>query len=231
MVFHNFGETPLPPKTKSLPFKDPVSGFTHLLGAVLSVWGLIALLRHAANYGGARYLLAAAIFGASLILLYSASAVYHLLLVPEKATMILRRIDHMMIYILIAGTYTPICLIALQGKWGTALLVAVWILAFTGILLKLLWFSAPRWLSTLFYLIIGWLIIVAIFPLTRVVPAIAISWLVIGGVLYTLGAVIYASKWPRISSRIFGFHEIFHLFVMGGSLSHFWLIFRYVMVL
>ncbi len=228
---HNSEQLPDSKSRISLPFKDPVSGFTHLLGALLSVWGLVVLIRHAASYGGARYLLAAAIFGASLILLYSASAIYHLVLAPEKTTMILRRIDHMMIYVLIAGTYTPICLIALQGKWGTGLLIAIWILAFIGILLKLLWFNAPRWLSTLFYLLMGWLVIIAIFPLAQVIPAIGISWLVIGGILYTLGAIIYATKWPHISSRIFGFHEIFHLFVMGGSLSHFWLVFRYVIIL
>ncbi|MEN6348827.1 MAG: hemolysin III family protein [Syntrophomonas sp.] len=215
--------------SKRTIFKDPVSGFTHLIGALLSIWGLVVLVIHVPEYAGARYTVAFSIFGASLILLYSASATYHLIVAPDKATMVLRRIDHMMIYVLIAGTYTPICLIALHGVWGTSLLIAIWILAFVGMILKLVWFNAPRWLSTLFYLLMGWLVVIAIIPLSRVISWAGTTYMVLGGLAYTVGAVIYATKWPPLKLRFFGFHEIFHLFVMLGSGLHFWMIFRYVM--
>jgi len=162
-------------------------------------------------------------------MLYTASAAYHLLKVPEKISTLLRRIDHMMIYVLIAGTYTPLCVIALTGKLSLSLLIAIWLLAAVGILLTILWFGAPRWLTTGIYLLMGWLVVIAFYPLIHSLPLGGLAWLVIGGLLYTVGALIYGFKWPRINNRWFGFHEIFHLFVIGGSLGHFWLMFRYLM--
>ncbi len=213
---------------KKLRFKDPVSGFTHLLGALLSIWGLYVLITRAPQYASARYVVALSIFGASLILLYSASATYHLIAAPEKTTMVLRRIDHMMIYVLIAGSYTPICLISLRGVWGTGMLITIWILAFAGMMLKLFWFNAPRWLSTLFYIILGWMAVFVLVPLSRALSWGGMTYLFLGGLAYTAGAVIYATKWPRINLRFFGFHEIFHLFVMAGSFLHYWMVFRYI---
>lgn len=215
----------------SIKVKDPVSGFSHLLGAVLSAVGLYFLVRYAAANGTVWHIVSFSIFGASLILLYTASSVYHLLIVPEKSTTILRKIDHTMIYVLIAGTYTPVCLIPLRGNWGWSLLVSIWGIAITGIILKLLWFNAPRWLSTLFYVIMGWLIVIAFVPLVRTMPAAAMLWLVAGGLMYTIGAVIYGTKWPRLKSKAFGFHEVFHMFVLYGSFCHFWMMFRYVLYL
>lgn len=213
----------------SLKVKDPVSGFSHLFGAVLSAVGLFFLVRYAAANGTVWHIVSFSIFGASLILLYTASSAYHLLVVPEKSSTILRKIDHMMIYVLIAGTYTPVCLIPLRGSWGWSLLISIWGIAVTGIILKLLWFNAPRWLSTLFYVIMGWLIVVAFVPLVRAMPAGAIFWLVAGGLFYTIGALIYGTKWPKLKSKVFGFHEVFHIFVLYGSICHFWMMFRYVL--
>ncbi len=215
----------------SMRIKDPVSGFSHLAGALLSAVGLYYLVRYAVINGTVWHIVSFSIFGASLILLYTASTVYHLSVVSERGSMILRKIDHMMIYVLIAGTYTPVCLIPLRGSWGWSLLISIWGIAMAGIVLKVLWFNAPRWLYTLFYLIMGWLIVIAFVPLAKTMPTEAIMWLVAGGLLYSIGAVIYGTKWPRLKSKVFGFHEVFHIFVMYGSFCHFWMMFRYILYL
>ncbi|MBO8125855.1 MAG: hemolysin III family protein [Firmicutes bacterium] len=213
-----------------LKVRDPVSGYTHLAGVFLSVLGLVLLVYHAAISASAWHVVSFAIFGTSLILLYTASTLYHLLPVSEKGTRVLRRIDHMMIYVLIAGTYTPICLVPLRGGWGWSFLVTIWVIAVTGIILKGVWFNAPRWLSTLFYTVMGWLVVIAFLPLVKSVPVAGIGWLVAGGILYTIGAAIYGLKWPR-GVTLFGFHEIFHLFVLAGSFCHFWVMYKYILYL
>jgi len=210
-------------------FKDPFSGLSHLAGAFLSIIGLVVLLNYAYRYASLKHIISFAIFGTALILLYSASALYHLLNISERINAVLRRIDHIMIYVLIAGTYTPICVIGLTGAWGWSLLIGVWVLAAAGTIMTVWWFGAPRWLTTAVYLLMGWLVIIAFYPLVHSIPVGGITWLIIGGLLYTIGAVIYGCKWPRITSQWFGFHEIFHLFVIGGSLGHFWMMFRYLM--
>ena len=201
--------------------RDPVSGFTHLGGAILSIIGTIILVIYGTKKGTAIHITAFSIFGASLILLYTASTLYHLLPVSKKVITILRKIDHIMIYILIAGTYTPLCLISLRGKLGLGLLISIWSLALIGITLKLVWFNAPRWLYTGFYLIMGWLAVIAIFPMTKKIPSLGIWLILTGGISYTLGAIIYGAKWPGKNAKVFGFHEIFHIFVMIGSLLHY----------
>ena len=211
--------------------RDPFSGFSHLAGAILSVAGLCLLIRYASMNGTVWHIVSFSIFGASLILLYTASSIYHLLSVSEKSIRVLRKIDHMMIYILIAGTYTPVCLIPLRGGWGWSLLISIWSIAMAGIVLKVLWFNAPRWLYTLFYLLMGWLIVIAFVPLVRTMPIAAMLWLIAGGLLYTVGAVIYGTKWPKLKSKVFGFHEMFHVFVLYGSFCHFWMMFRYILYL
>lgn len=215
----------------NIKVKDPVSGFSHLAGAILSAIGLYYLVRYAAANGTVWHIVSFSIFGTSLILLYTASTLYHLLVVSERGSVILRKIDHMMIYVLIAGTYTPMCLIPLRGSWGWSILISIWGIAMVGIILKILWFNAPRWLYTLFYLIMGWLIVIAFAPLVRTMPVGAILWLVAGGLLYTVGAIIYGTKWPRFKSKVFGFHEVFHIFVLYGSFCHFWMMFKYVLYL
>ncbi|MTI82034.1 MAG: hemolysin III family protein [Firmicutes bacterium] len=209
--------------------KDPFSGLSHLVGALLSIVGLVLLIYNAVKYGGVSHIVSFSIFGTSLILLYAASSLYHLLPLSQKGRSVLRRIDHMMIYVLIAGTYTPVCLIALKGAWGYSLLVGVWALAIVGILLKIFWMGAPRWFSTLLYVLMGWLIAIAFWPILQTVPTAGVVWMVMGGVFYTIGAVFYGFKWPpNIIPGWFGFHEIFHVFVMAGSFSHFWLMQRYI---
>ena len=211
--------------------KDPFSGFSHLAGALLSIAGLCLLVRYASENGTVWHIVSFSIFGASLILLYTASSIYHLLVVSEKGTRILRKIDHMMIYVLIAGTYTPVCLIPLRGGWGWSLLISIWSIAMVGVILKVLWFNAPRWLYTFFYLLMGWLIVIAFIPLVRTMPMAAMLWLIAGGLLYTVGAIIYGTKWPRLKSKVFGFHEVFHIFVLCGSFCHFWMMFKYILYL
>ena len=207
---------------------DVFSGVSHLIGAVLSLAALVALVTVAAHYGSVWHVVSFAIFGASLIMLYTASTLYHLIPAGPKWITILRKLDHSMIFVLIAGSYTPYCLVALRGPWGYGLLAAVWGIAALGIVLKIFWLGAPRWLYTGFYLFMGWLVVVAIVPLVQNVPRQALLWLAVGGMLYTVGAVFYGTKWPKLRPGVFGFHEIWHLFVIGGSFAHFWSVFRYV---
>lgn len=207
---------------------DVFSGASHLVGAVLSLVALVALVYRAVTYGSVWHVVSFAVFGASLILLYTASTLYHLIPADQKWAATLRKLDHSMIFVLIAGSYTPYCLVALRGPWGYGLLVAVWSIAVLGIVLKLFWLDAPRWLYTGFYLFMGWLVVIAAGPLVRSLPAGALMWLGAGGLLYTVGAIFYGTKWPRLRPGVFGFHEIWHLFVIAGSFAHFWAVFNYV---
>lgn len=209
--------------------KDPVSGITHLVGAVLSVIALIFMIYHSISANSIASIIASVVFGLSLILLYSASASYHLINVSERVTAVLRRIDHMMIFVLIAGTYTPICLITLAGRTGNIILFSIWAIAILGIILKLVWFNAPRWLYTLFYIAMGWLVVFAFAPISKIMALPGIVFMVLGGIVYSLGGVIYALKWPIRNGKYFGFHEIFHIFVMAGSAFHFIMIYNYVL--
>ena len=204
--------------------REPISGLTHLVGVVLAVIALVVLL--AAGAGRVDQLVAFGIFGCSLIALYSASALYHLLPLSPAAVARLRRLDHMTIFILIAGTYTPICVLALEDGWG--LLGLVWTLALSGVVLKLLWMDAPRWLSVGLYLAMGWVAVVAASAIFRAVPSGGIAWIVGGGLVYSAGALIYGLKRPNLVPGVFGFHELWHLFVMAGSACHFWVMLRYI---
>lgn len=210
-------------------FKDPVSSLTHLAGAVMAIPITWMLVSRASQEGKTVHMIAFLIFGCSLLLLYSASGIYHMLSLPGEKGVILRRIDHMMVFVLIAGTYTPICLVPLKGPWGWTLLALVWGFAILGVLLKVFWLNAPRKLSTAIYLITGWLAVIAFYPLLKTLPFGGFMLLLLGGVTYSVGAVIYALKWPKINSKWFGFHEIFHLFVLGGSAFHVALMFKYIL--
>lgn len=209
-------------------FRDPVSSISHFIGAALSIMGLYLMLKKGLLIGNSHYIISALIFGLSLILLYTASGVYHMYNHAPEVIAILRRVDHMMIYVLIAGTYTPLCLLALSGWWGKGLLIAIWSLALIGIVLKLLFFNMPRIFSTLLYIIMGWLAIIALVPLSRVLGIKGMTLLLGGGLFYTTGGIIYALKWPHINSNIWGFHEIFHIFILLGSLCHFFMIYIFV---
>jgi len=200
--------------------RDPISSLTHFAGAILAIPYTAILIATAERLSSARHIVAFAVFGASLFLLYATSAAYHMPRFSEKAIRILRRIDHMMIFVLIAGTYTPVCLLPLQGPWGWTLFGLVWGVAVTGIVLKAIWMQAPRWLSTAIYIFMGWLVLIAFYPLLRTISTTAIALLASGGLVYTAGAVMYAVKWPPLHWRYFGFHELFHVFVLGGSCLH-----------
>jgi len=213
-----------------IKLREPFSGLSHLTGALLAIAALILLVYDASYYAKIRHVVSFAIFGTSLILLYTASALYHLLPLSPKGIRVLRRIDHMMIFVLIAGTYTPICLIPLQGGWGYTLLIGVWLMAIVGILFKIFKMEAQRWLSTLLYVVMGWLIVIALWPLAKTISLEGVAWMMLGGFFYTIGAVLYVTKWPpNIIPGWFGFHEVFHLFIISGSVCHFWLMMKYIM--
>ena len=208
--------------------RDPISGLTHFIGAILAVVGLILLIYKSVDPVKPWHLVTFSVFGAGLILLYTSSTLYHWLPFSEKGIQRMRRLDHMMIFILIAATYTPICLIPMRGPWGWSLFGSIWGLATLGIFLKFFWLQAPRWFSTMIYILMGWLIVVGIWPLIQALKLGGFMWVLIGGLFYTVGAIIYALRKPDPWPNIFGFHEIFHIFVMLGSFSHFWVMYRYV---
>jgi hemolysin III len=209
--------------------KDPFSGYSHAFGAALSVLGLILLLsKSAATNASAWHYVGFTVFGAGLILLYSASSVYHLLNLKPKSMLVFRKIDHMMIFVLIAATYTPICLIPLNGPWGWGLFGAVWGSAAAGIVMKALFFKAQRWLYTVNYLLMGWACVICIAPMLRTIPAGGLMLLLAGGVAYSAGAVFYATKWPGRNAKVFGFHELFHVLILIGSLCHFLMMYLYL---
>jgi len=209
-------------------FREPVNGFTHLAGGLIASVGLIVLLATASRAGRTDQLVAFGIFGFSLIALYTASALYHLLPLSPAGVTRLRRVDHISIFLLIAGTYTPFCLLALDGSWRVGLLGLIWGLALCGILLKLLWMEAPRWLSVALYLGMGWVAVIAAPALFRAVPAGGMAWVLVGAVVYSAGALVYGLKRPNPVPGVFGFHELWHLFVMAGSGCHFWAVLGFI---
>lgn len=210
--------------------REPINGLTHLAGAIFSFAGLLALVIKASlTDGSALAITSVVIFGISMILLYTASATYHLVISKESVIALLRRIDHSMIFVLIAGSYTPFCLISLNGSAGWTLFGIISFAALCGILFKMIWFKSPRWLSTSIYIIMGWMVIFVVSPLSAVLSPGGIFWLVAGGIMYTIGGIIYALKPKFLSSKHLGFHEIFHIFIMLGSFSHFLSVYMYVL--
>ncbi len=198
--------------------REPVNGVSHLIGLVLACAGTILLLRLAR---GTAETVAFGIYGATLILLYGASTLYHTLHLPERPLRALRTLDHIAIYFLIAGTYTPLAVITLHGTLGWSLLSVVWLIAVAGIPFKLFFLDAPIWLSTATYLGMGYLALLAVVPIAQAVSLTGLVWLVAGGIAYTIGAVIYARQRPDPFPGRFGHHEIWHLLVIAGSACHF----------
>jgi len=211
-----------------LTLREPVSAITHMAGAVASLAGLILLVVAAAINAGWWHIISFSIFGATLLMMYSASSLYHAVNLSEKGILTMRKIDHVMIFLLIAGSYTPFCLVPLRGVWGWTILSLVWSMALTGTILKIFFMNIPRWISTTIYLIMGWLCIVAIYPLFNSLGTASLLWLVAGGLFYSTGAVIYALKRPNPWPSVMGFHEIWHMFVLAGSFCHFWAVFKYL---
>ena len=207
--------------------KDPFSGISHLVGAVLSLVGLVVLLD--AAWGKPWHLTAFTVYGTTLFLVYLASALYHCLRVSPSNESRLFAFDRAPIYCLIAGTYTPICLVALGGGWGWSLFGIVWGLAVAGIVTDLISRQrAPDWLTALLYLITGWIFVIAVGPLVRALPAGALLWLFAGSLIYTVGAVICVRERPRLKPGVFGAHDLWHVLVLAGSACHFVLMWRYV---
>ena len=210
--------------------KDPGSALTHFIGMLLALFAATPLLIKAARSPGQTHVLALTIFIISMILLYAASTIYHTLDISPKVNQLLRTADHMMIFILIAGTYTPVCMLVLGDHTGWTLLALVWGIAAVGILINALWITCPEWFSSLIYIAMGWVCVLAFGKITTALPRSAFGWLLAGGIIYTRGGIIYALKLPIFNSKHknFGSHEIFHLFVMGGSICHFIFMYLYV---
>ena len=209
----------------------PWSAITHGVGAALALVGTALLLVRAAGLGDWLLFALFAIYGLSMICLYTASTLYHCLRTGVPGRIALRKYDPCSIYLLIAGSYTPLCLTALGESGGVPLLAAVWTLAVAGMVLTIAKLAIPRWLTSAIYLFMGWLAIFAIVPIRRVLPDVGFFWLLAGGLLYTVGGVLYAVKWPGRDNPRFGCHEIFHLFILMGSICHFFLMYQVVALL
>ena len=206
--------------------REPVNGLTHLLAALFAVGGLGLLLY--LGRGSTAKLIALGVYGLSLILMFSTSAAYHSIHAGERTMVLLRKLDHLAIYLLIAGTYTPICLFYLPGAWRTALLVTIWALAAAGMAVKLFIIKAPRWITAGVYLVMGWLGVIAAGEMLSQMPAGALFWLVAGGLFFSVGAVVYITRRPNPYPGRFGFHEIWHIFVVLGAFSHFVIMAAYI---
>lgn len=203
--------------------KDPGSAITHGIAAILVFIAALPLLLKAAREPDYLHVIALAVFSLSMALLYLASTIYHSLDINENVNRRLRKFDHMMIFVMIAGSYTPICLITLQGTSGKILCALVWSVALIGIIIKACWITCPKWFSSVIYIGMGWLCVLAFGQIFHALSRPAFGWLLAGGIIYTVGGIIYALKVPLFDARHknFGSHEIFHLFVMGGSACHF----------
>ncbi len=206
------------------------SAITHFIAMMMAVFAAVPLLVKAGVQSGQENFLAMAIFMGSMILLYGASATYHSVDLTGKSLRVFRKLDHMMIFVLIAGSYTPVCLIVLGGKLGYTLLALVWGIAAVGMIVKACWITCPKWFSSVIYIAMGWVCVLVFGPLLKTLSTPAFLWLLAGGIIYTVGGVIYALKLPIFNAKhkFFGSHEVFHLFVMGGSVCHFIFMYLYV---
>lgn len=202
--------------------KDPGSAITHFIGVVFAVIAFPILINHEAGKDTAD-IIGLSVFMISMLCLYSASTIYHSLDLSEKKNLVLKKIDHTMIYILIAGSYTPICISVLDGKCGTILLIVIWSIAALGAVFTLFFVKCPKWISSVIYIAMGWACIWVIPDLFRILSGFQFGLLLSGGIVYTVGGIIYAMKFNKLNeiSKNFGSHEIFHLFVLGGTFCHF----------
>ena len=199
--------------------KDPVSAYTHYAGFAVGIVGLVVLLVLSA--GDAPKTVGMALFGGTLVLLFGTSGTYHFLDLGDRGNVWLRRLDHCAIFLFIAGSYFPPLIHTLDGTWRITMMSVIGGIAVAGVAFKLLWITAPRWLTAGLYLAMGWVVVI---PGPLVVPALpvdALAWFVVGGLAYSVGAIIYATKRPDPWPPVFGFHEVFHLFVLAGAASHF----------
>lgn len=210
--------------------REPGSAITHFIGMMLAVFASVPLLIKAGLTQNVSDVEAMTVFMISMMLLYGASTLYHSVVVPDRILKIFRKLDHMMIFVLIAGSYTPVCMIVLGGRLGYTMLTAVWTIAAVGMLVKALWINCPKWFSSVIYIAMGWVCVFAFGQLFENLELAGFLWLLAGGIIYTVGGIIYALKLPIFNSKHtnFGSHEIFHLFVMAGSVCHFIFMYCYV---
>ena len=214
----------------NITIREPGSALTHFIAMLLALCAAVPLLVRAAVHSGVKSLTAMTVFMISMVLLYAASTIYHSVNCSGRVLRIFRKMDHMMIFILIAGTYTPVCLLTLPKPSGLMLLAAVWGIALVGIFIKGFWITCPKWFSSVLYIAMGWRCLSVLGQLFSLLPLHAFLWLLAGGLIYTAGGIIYALRLPLFDARhpMFGLHEIFHLFVMAGSLCHFVFMFCYL---
>jgi hemolysin III len=212
--------------TLNSKFREPISAITHLVAASISFIGLIILI--VLGWGDFQKIIPFSIYGISLILMFTASGTYHMVIARDSIILNLRKLDHSAIYLLIAGTYTPICVYFFNGFWQYGMLILIWSLAIIGIVVKLFVINAPRWINAGVYLIMGWLAIMGIQEILRTMPTAAIIWLVLGGLFYSVGAIIYITKFLDFFPGKFGFHEVWHIFVILGALSHYLVILKFI---
>lgn len=214
----------------NITIREPGSALTHFIAMLLALCAAVPLLVRAAVHSGVKSLTAMTVFMISMVLLYAASTIYHSVNCSGRILRIFRKMDHMMIFILIAGTYTPVCLLTLPKSSGLMLLAAVWGIALVGIFIKGFWITCPKWFSSVLYIAMGWSCLSVLGQLFSLLPLHAFLWLLAGGLIYTAGGIIYALRLPLFDARhpMFGLHEIFHLFVMAGSLCHFVFMFCYL---
>lgn len=214
----------------NITIREPGSALTHFIAMLLALCAAVPLLVRAAVHSGVKSLTAMTVFMISMVLLYAASTIYHSVNCSGRVLRIFRKMDHMMIFVLIAGTYTPVCLLTLPKPSGLMLLATVWGIALVGIFIKGFWITCPKWFSSVLYIAMGWSCLSVLGQLFSLLPLHAFLWLLAGGLIYTAGGIIYALRLPLFDARhpMFGLHEIFHLFVMAGSLCHFVFMFCYL---
>ena len=210
--------------------KDPGSAITHGIAFLLAAVGAAPLLIRSSEWSDHIHIVALGVFILTMMLLYAASTLYHSVDSTAKVNRRLKKLDHMMIFVLIAGSYTPVCLIVLGGKLGYTLLALVWGIAAVGMIVKACWITCPKWFSSVIYIAMGWVCVLVFGPLLKTLSTPAFLWLLAGGIIYTVGGVIYALKLPIFNAKhkFFGSHEVFHLFVMGGSFCHYMMMYGYV---
>jgi hemolysin III len=208
--------------------REPMNGLTHFVGVIFAICATILMITGSLNPYRADYVFSYSVYGLGLLLLYTSSTLYHWLNLSPEGIQKMRKVDHIMIFVLIAATYTPICMIPLKGALGWTVLAVLWTITILGTFFKIYWITAPRWLSTSIYLGMAWMAVLIIIPLIRTLNPESIIWLAAGGVFYTIGAIIYGMKKPDPLPGVLGFHEIFHLFVLAGSVCHFWFMYKYI---
>ncbi|GAQ24120.1 PAQR family membrane homeostasis protein TrhA [Tepidanaerobacter syntrophicus] len=207
--------------------REPVNTWTHFITFLAGIAGLVYLIIF--SYGDLAKLATMGIYGASIVILYGASTAYHWANTTPEKQLILRKFDHISIFILIAGTYTPVLYYGLEGTWRWAMLAAIWGLSLVGIIIKIFFLGIQRWVSTMFYIILGWMAIIPMSRLIQAYPKEAMLLLFLGGLSYTIGGIIYATKIFNFIPNKFGFHEVFHIFISIGSLLHFVMIAKFIL--